>query len=80
MSDKKKFNIWIHVKGIIVVTFIGTAISLLFSGFNNFTLNYLFINMLYSLMIGATLWIGNYSIDPFLEIIFRNITYNIFNG
>ncbi len=32
--------------------------------------------MLYSLMIGATLWIGNYSIDPFLERIFRKKPLN----
>jgi uncharacterized membrane protein len=71
MPAKEKFCIWKHIKGIIIVTLIGTMISLMFSNFANFKLASLLYNMLYCFLVGGTLWIGNYSIDPSLDRIFR---------
>ena len=76
MSAKKKFCIWIHVKGIVIVTLIGTGISLTFSNFDNFRWENLFINMFYCFLIGSALWIGNYSINPALDRIFRKRPLN----
>lgn len=76
MPAKEKFSIWKHIKGILIVTLIGTTISLMFTNFANFKLESLLFNMLYSLFIGAALWIGNYSIDPILERIFRKNPLN----
>jgi sensor histidine kinase YesM len=71
MTAKKKFCLWRHVKGVLMVTLIGTSISLLFSGFSNITWNHVLYSVLYSFLIGSSLWIGNVSIDPALERIFR---------
>jgi hypothetical protein len=71
MSANKKFCIWTHIKGIIIITLIGTSISLLFSGSSPINWSYLRSSLLYSLFIGSTLWIGNFSISPALDRIFR---------
>ncbi len=76
MSAKKKFCIWIHVKGIIIVTLIGTGISLTFSNFDDFRWEKLLINMFYCFLIGSALWIGNYSINPALDRIFSKRPLN----
>jgi sensor histidine kinase YesM len=72
MAEKKKFCLWRNVKGVLLVTLIGTTISLLFTGFSNITWNHVLYSVLYSFLIGASLWMGNVSIDPTLERIFRN--------
>lgn len=59
-----------HIKGIIVVTLIGTAISLLMSSSDYFSWRHLAINLLYCFMIGTSLWFGNFSINPILERLF----------
>lgn len=61
-----------HIKGVITVTLIGTVISLLFSPSDHLSWRNLYINTLYCFMIGASLWFGNFSINPSLEKIFRN--------
>ena len=33
MAAKKKFNVWTHIRGILIVTLIGTSISFMFSRF-----------------------------------------------
>ena len=71
MSAKKKFYIWTHIRGILIVTLIGTLISFMFSGSSSITWKHLYISSLYSLFIGSTLWIGNFSISPALDSIFR---------
>ncbi len=71
MSANKKFCIWTHIKGIIIITLIGTSISLLFSGSSSINWSYIRFSLLYSLFIGSTLWIGNFSISPALDRIFR---------
>ena len=65
-----------HVKGVIVVTFIGTAISLLLSSSDHLSWRSLYINLFYCFLIGASLWFGNFSINPSLEKIFRNKPLN----
>ena len=60
-----------HVRGVIVVTLIGTGISVLFSLPDQFQWRNLLNNMAYCFMIGASLWFGNVSIDPTLDRIFR---------
>ena len=60
-----------HVRGIVTVTLIGTVISLLFSLPDHVSWRGLFVNMLYCFMIGSTLWLGNSSIDPVLDRIYR---------
>ena len=76
MSAEKKFRIRTHVKGIIIVTLIGTGISLVFSNFADFRWEKLLINMFYCFLIGSALWIGNYSINPILDRIFRKRPLN----
>ena len=71
MSANKKICIWTHIKGIIIVTLIGTSIAFLFSGSSALYWRYFFSSLLYSFFIGSTLWIGNFSIDPALDRIFR---------
>lgn len=71
MAEKKKFCIWHHIKGILMVTAIGASISLLFTGISNLTWEHFLYSFLYSFLIGAPLWIGNVSIDPSIEHIFR---------
>jgi len=71
MADKKKFNIWYHIKGILIVTFIGASISLFFTGLSSLTWRHFYFTMLYSFMIGSTLWTGNVSINPALDKIFK---------
>lgn len=71
MAEDNKFCIWKHVTGILIVTLIGTSISLLFSGSSSITWNHIYYSVLYSLFIGSTLWMGNFSISPALDRIFR---------
>ncbi|MCK5765742.1 MAG: sensor histidine kinase [Bacteroidales bacterium] len=70
MSANTRKKYFIHIKGIIVVTLIGTAISLLMSSSDIFSWRHLFINLLYCFMIGMSLWFGNFSINPILERLF----------
>ena len=71
MAEDNKFCIWKHVTGILIVTLIGTSISLLFSGSSSITWNHIYYSVLYSLFIGSTLWMGNFSISPALDRIFK---------
>jgi len=71
MAENNKFYIWKHVRGILIVTLIGTSISLFFAYPDHINLRNILINLLYCFMIGAALWIGNSSIDPALDRIFR---------
>ena len=59
-----------HLRGIIAVTLIGTAISLLMTPFEHLGMRQIGINMLYCFIIGASLWFGNFSVNPLLEAIF----------
>jgi len=59
-----------HLRGIIAVTLIGTAISLLMTPFEHLGLRQIGINMLYCFIIGTSLWFGNFSVNPLLEAIF----------
>lgn len=70
MAEKKKFCLTHHIKGILMVTMIGFSISFIFSGFT-FSREQAVYTLLYSFMIGASLWIGNVSIDPSITYIFR---------
>jgi two-component system LytT family sensor kinase len=71
MAITKKYNLWYHIKGVLIVTFIGTSISLLFSGFDSLSWRQIYYTLLYSFLIGSTLWTGNISINPALDKIFK---------
>jgi len=71
MSAGTKNKIFVHIKGIVSVTLIGTCVSLFFAYPDHINLRNLLINLLYCFMIGSTLWIGNSSIDTILDRIFR---------
>lgn len=70
MSSCTKSIIKKHLRGIIAVTLIGTAISLVMTPFEHMDLRQLGINMLYCFIIGTSLWFGNFSVNPLLEGIF----------
>jgi len=69
MSAKKKFNIRIHIKGIVAVTILGIVIAFSMSDPSNYTWRHFGINLSYCFMLGSALWIGNFSIDPILEAV-----------
>ena len=71
MAERKKFCIWYHIRGILIVTLIGASISLVFTGFSNLTWRQVYYTTLYSFLIGSTLWTGNVMINPVLDRIFK---------
>jgi len=71
-TDNKQFRLWFHIKGILVVTLIGASISLVFTGISSLSWRQIYLTAVYSFLIGSTLWIGNVSINPVLDRIFRN--------
>lgn len=71
MPAEKKHSVFMHLKGIIAVTLIGSAIALLMTPFDHLNWKSFSINLLYSLLIGSSLWFGNFSIDPILGRIFK---------
>jgi sensor histidine kinase YesM len=70
MPANNKPKVSTHLKGIIAVTLIGTAISLMMTPAEHMGWRQLGINMLYCFLIGAFLWFGNFSVDPILNTIF----------
>lgn len=71
VAENKNFSLWFHVKGILVVTLIGASISLVFTGISSLTWRQIYLTTIYSFLIGASLWIGNVSINPVLDRVFR---------
>jgi len=71
MTTKKKINLWFHIKGILIVTLIGASISIIFTGFSSLSWRLIHLTTIYSFLIGGSLWIGNVSINPALDRIFR---------
>ncbi len=70
MARPNKTTIKTHVRGIIAVTIIGTAISLLMTPIDHISFQQLGINLLYCFLIGSSLWFGNFSVNLILEAIF----------
>jgi hypothetical protein len=70
MPSDKKMRISSHIRGIIAVTLIGTAIAFSMSDPSNYTWRHLGINLFYCFLIGFSLWFGNVSIDPILERVY----------
>lgn len=68
-SNTKKHTI-AHIRGIIAVTLIGTAISLVFTPLDHYSWANVGNNLFYCFLIGLALWFGNFSINPILEAIF----------
>lgn len=54
-----KRNLWRHTRDIVLITILGTAFALLFSNLDQLTWEHFLFDVLYSFLIGATLWKGN---------------------